>query len=155
MNGSVLHSGTFTSPSSFPDTNWRLVGVADFSNPLDGKPDFVWRNQVTGETLIWLMNDASRPGRPRCRPALADTRWKLVATGDYNLDLRNDFVWRHDDVGPERDLVHERRRADRRHVHQPRDVPRRALEDGRAPLKSRRRRRPVIEIHGGAPLSGA
>jgi hypothetical protein len=100
MNGSVLVSGTFTSPSSFPDTNWRLVGVADFSSPLDNKPDFVWRHQVTGGLLVWFMDNATRIGETPTTPAaLADTRWKLVATGDYNLDLRNDFVWRHDDSG--------------------------------------------------------
>jgi trimeric autotransporter adhesin len=100
MNGSVLVSGTFTNPSSFPDTNWRLVGVADFSNPLDNKPDFVWRNQITGELLVWFMNNAQQIGTtPTTPPALVDTRWKLVATGDYNLDLKNDFVWRHDESG--------------------------------------------------------
>jgi hypothetical protein len=97
MNGSVLTSGTFTTPSSFPDLNWRLVGVADFSNPLDGKPDFVWRNQVTGELIVWFMNNSLKTGETFTTPsALTDTRWKLVATGDYNLDLKNDFVWRHD-----------------------------------------------------------
>jgi hypothetical protein len=100
MNGSVLTSGTFTTPSSFPDTNWQLVGVADFSNPLDNKPDFVWRNQVTGELIIWFMNNALKTGETFTTPsALTDTRWKLVATGDYNLDLKNDFVWRHDVSG--------------------------------------------------------
>ena len=100
MNGSVLVSGTFTSPASFPDLNWRLVGVADFSAPLDGRPDFVWRNQASGELLLWLMNNAQQTATtPTTPPALVDTRWKLVATGDYNLDLRNDFVWRHDISG--------------------------------------------------------
>jgi hypothetical protein len=26
MNGATLTSGTFTNPSTFPDTNWKLVG---------------------------------------------------------------------------------------------------------------------------------
>ena len=100
MNSSVLVSGTFTNPASFPDTSWSLVGVADFSTPLDARPDFVWRNQVTGEMLIWFMNNAQQTGTtPTTPPALADTEWKLVATGDYNLDLKNDFVWRHDGSG--------------------------------------------------------
>jgi hypothetical protein len=30
---------------------------------------------------------------------LADTRWALVATGDYNQDQKNDFVWRHQTSG--------------------------------------------------------
>jgi hypothetical protein len=96
MNGTQLVSGTFTTPSSFPDLNWRLVGVADFSNPLDGKPDFVWRNQSTGDLLIWYMNGTTQTSTSPTTPgSLTDTRWNLVATGDYNLDLKNDFVWRH------------------------------------------------------------
>jgi hypothetical protein len=97
MNGSVLTSGTFTTPSSM-DINWRLVGVADFSSPLDNKPDFVWRHVTTGENLIWFMNNNVRIGEA-ASTTLSDIRWDLVATGDYNLDLKNDFVWRHRESG--------------------------------------------------------
>jgi hypothetical protein len=100
MNGVTLTGGTFTSPSALPDTNWRLVGVADFSSPLDGKPDFLWRNQISGSNLIWFMNGSVRTSESSTTPMmLADLGWKLVATGDYNLDLKNDFVWRHDATG--------------------------------------------------------
>ena len=98
MNGTTLVSGTFTSPPSFPDLNWVLVGVADFSVPADGKPDFVWRNQNTGENLMWFMNGTVKTGEA-APPALSDTRWKIVATGEFNFDGRNDFVWRHETSG--------------------------------------------------------
>jgi extracellular elastinolytic metalloproteinase len=97
MNGSVLTSGTFTNPSSF-DINYRLVGVADFSNPLDGKPDFVWRHQSTGANLVWFMNGADKIGEA-FTTTLTDNRWNIVATGDYSFDGKNDFVWRHQESG--------------------------------------------------------
>jgi hypothetical protein len=97
MNGSVLESGTFTTPPSM-DLNYRLVGVADFSNPLDGHPDFVWRNQVTGENLFWLMNGATQTASVSTN-TLSDIGWALVATGDFNLDQKNDFIWRHQTSG--------------------------------------------------------
>jgi VCBS repeat protein len=97
MNGSVLTSGTFTTPSSF-DINYRLVGVADFSNPLDGKPDFVWRHQTTGDNLIWFMNGANQIASVPTT-ALTDTRWAIVATGDYSFDGKNDLVWRQQESG--------------------------------------------------------
>jgi subtilisin-like proprotein convertase family protein len=97
MNGIVLDSGTFTTPSSF-DLNYRLVGVADFSEPQDGRPDFVWRHQTTGDNLIWLMNGTTQTASVGTL-ALTDTRWELVATGDYNQDFKNDFMWRHQTSG--------------------------------------------------------
>jgi hypothetical protein len=51
---------------------------------------------VTGELLVWFMNNNQQIGTSATTPSsLADTRWTLAAIGDYNLDLRNDFVWRH------------------------------------------------------------
>jgi hypothetical protein len=97
MNGSVLQSGTFTSPSTM-DINYRLVGVADFSNPLDGKPDFVWRHTTTGQNLFWLMNGVTQTSSVPT-DTLSDTGWDLVATGDFNQDGKNDLVWRHQTSG--------------------------------------------------------
>jgi hypothetical protein len=94
MNGTVLTSGTFTTPNAFPDTNTDLVGVADFSSPPDNKPDFVWRNRVTGDNLIWFMNNSVKLGEA-APPALSDTRWQIRATGEFSFDGKNDLVWRH------------------------------------------------------------
>jgi subtilisin-like proprotein convertase family protein len=97
MNGTVLTSGTFTTPSTM-SLAYRLVGVADFSAPLDGKPDLVWRNPSTGDNLIWLMNGTTQLSSVTTQ-TLTDSRWELVATGDFNQDQKNDFVWRHSTSG--------------------------------------------------------
>jgi hypothetical protein len=99
MNGTVLTSGTFTTPSTF-NTAYDLVGVADFSSPSDGKPDFLWRNQTTGDNLVWFMNGTTMIGS-QTTTSLPDAGWRASATGDYSVpaDGFNDIVWRHSTSG--------------------------------------------------------
>jgi hypothetical protein len=98
MDGSVLASGTFTTPSSLPDVNWKMVGTGDFN--LDTRPDILWRHDVSGENVVWFMNGTVLDsGTFTTPPALTDTRWKMAGTGDFNLDGRVDILWRHDFSG--------------------------------------------------------
>ena len=98
MNGSVLVSGTFTTPSSPPDVNWNLVGVADFSG--DGRPDFLWRHRASGWNAVWFMADNVLTSATFTNPPLlADVNWVVGATGDYNFDGRTDIVWRNVSTG--------------------------------------------------------
>ena len=77
MNGTVLRSGTFTDPPGLPDTSWRMVAVGDYN--ADQKPDIVWRNQVSGQNVVWFMDNATLISGTFTNPStLADTRWKLV-----------------------------------------------------------------------------
>jgi VCBS repeat protein len=87
-------SGTFTTPAALPDTAWRLVGVADLNS--DHHPDLLWRHQLSGQIVVWLMGNASLVSGTFTTPAaLADTDWQISAVGDYNADYRPDLVWRH------------------------------------------------------------
>ena len=54
MNGSVLQSGTFLTPSALADVRWGMSGTGDFN--LDGKPDILWRHSTSGEIVVWFMN---------------------------------------------------------------------------------------------------
>jgi hypothetical protein len=77
MNGSVLVSGTFTDPPGLPDVGWRMVAVGDYNG--DGKADIVWRHQVSGQNVVWFMDDATLISGTFTNPnTLADTNWKLV-----------------------------------------------------------------------------
>jgi extracellular elastinolytic metalloproteinase len=94
MNGSVLTSGTFLTPSAFTDVNWQTVGTGDFN--LDGKTDILWRHALSGQNVVWyLEGTALVSGAFTNPPALVDTNWRMVATSDYNFDGRVDIVWRH------------------------------------------------------------
>jgi hypothetical protein len=98
MNGSVLASGTFTTPSALADTNWKLVGVADFN--ADNRPDLLWHHAVSGEIVQWYMNGSVLTAGTFTTPSsFPDVNWKIVAVGDYNSDRRPDVLWRNDASG--------------------------------------------------------
>jgi hypothetical protein len=76
-------------------TNWTVVGVGDFNG--DGRDDVLWRRD-DGALTNWLgqenggfvSNDAN---------AWHDipTNWRVITTGDYDGDGRDDVLWRRDD----------------------------------------------------------
>jgi hypothetical protein len=76
MDGPNLRQGVFTNPSSLAPP-WSLSGTGDFGG--DHKPDFIWRNQTTGEILVWHMDGPNRiSSTPTTPAALTDLRWRLV-----------------------------------------------------------------------------
>jgi hypothetical protein len=98
MNGSVLTSGNFLTPSAFADVNWQTVGTGDFN--LDGKTDILWRHALSGQNVVWFMEGTSLvSGAFTNPPTLTDVRWRMSATGDYNDDGKVDIVWRHSESG--------------------------------------------------------
>jgi hypothetical protein len=98
MDGPTLLSGTFTTPSALPDLGWVIVGTADFNS--DARPDILWHHTGSGQVVVWHMSGATLLGGTFTDPpALADTGWRLVATGDFNLDGKPDLVWRHSGSG--------------------------------------------------------
>ena len=72
---------TAQSVDSLPDPNWVPAQIVDLDG--DGKPDIVWRNNVTGENMVWVMNglnhvsSASLETRP-------DTTWQIGGGGSTN-----------------------------------------------------------------------
>jgi hypothetical protein len=83
--------------ASLADAPWRIASTGDFNG--DGRLDILWQNSASRETAIWYMNGATRTGRatvtaaPGGAPALADAPWKIVGTGDFNLDGQTDILW--------------------------------------------------------------
>jgi FG-GAP-like repeat/Lectin C-type domain len=94
------------------DTNWEMVGAGNFDT--DNKADIVWRNKVTGENAIWLMDGTTGPsvvdgtvgtaveskaGGQKFITQVADSNWKIVGIGDFNQDNKSDLVWRNSSTG--------------------------------------------------------
>jgi hypothetical protein len=76
--------------------SWSVAGTGDYDG--DGKRDLLWRNALTGENAIWLMNGAARAAGGHVA-RVTDASWKVVGTGDYDGDGKADILWRNTSTG--------------------------------------------------------
>ena len=98
MNGTSLIGGEPFNPGHLSDTNWKIVGTGDFN--ADGHPDLLWQHQTQGFVSVWFMNGPNQVSAASLTPdRVADTNWKIVATGDFNGDGRRDIAWHHQTEG--------------------------------------------------------
>ncbi len=62
MNASVVRTtGQFTNPPNAGDNNWKVVAAADYGVGPGGvsfSNDIVWRNETSGNLVIWYMDKA-------------------------------------------------------------------------------------------------
>lgn len=108
MNGLVRTAEQSTTPVTPGDLGWRVVGIGDFNHvaltspvvPADTFDDLVFRNQVTGKIVIWLMNGVTRiNGAFANPPSAGDSNWEIAAVADYNNDNQSDLLWRNTTSG--------------------------------------------------------
>ena len=88
--GKPALSGTITLPT-VANTQWRIVAAGDFNQ--DGQNDIVWRNIVTGQNTLWLMNGTT-VNVFRALPSTGNQNWSIAGAGDFNGDGIDDLVWR-------------------------------------------------------------
>jgi subtilisin-like proprotein convertase family protein len=103
-----------------PFGDWRLYAVDDFTGylgdienwglevkfinkgdfDLDSHVDLLWRHDISGENVLWYLDEAVlRDGEFTTPAVLTDVRWKMVGTHDFNNDNRTDILWRHSTSG--------------------------------------------------------
>jgi len=63
----------------------------------DGMSDIVWRNDVTGQNWLYLMDGATITSSIGINTVPLD--WQIVGNGDYNDDGKNDVLWRNSVTG--------------------------------------------------------
>jgi sugar lactone lactonase YvrE len=69
----------------------QLLGTADGDFNGDGKSDSLWRNEATGQHLIWMMNGAQVvSGSAYIEKA---TSFRMAGVADFNDDGKSDLVW--------------------------------------------------------------
>jgi hypothetical protein len=66
MNASLVRiSGQFANPMQAGDNNWRVLGGGDYSasyvpgTPPVGSADIVWRNETSGNQVVWHLDNTS------------------------------------------------------------------------------------------------
>jgi hypothetical protein len=98
MSGTSMLSGASMNPAQVTDVNWKVVGTGDFNG--DGHPDLLWHHLTQGWVAVWTMNGTTLLSSSYTEPnRLADTNWRIVATGDFNRDGHRDIVWQHQTTG--------------------------------------------------------
>jgi hypothetical protein len=91
MNGTTMFSYHVLSPS-IPDLTWKMPGVGDFDN--DAQMDILWRNSVTGQTIVWFMSGANYINYQVISPTVTEMNWIITGIGDFNADGYADIAWR-------------------------------------------------------------
>ena len=93
MRGTELLGGEMFTPGSVADSNWKIVGTIDSNG--DGKRDLLWQHD-SGLVAVWTMNGTTMvSGDLLSASTTADPRWRVVATGDLDLDGHEDILWQH------------------------------------------------------------
>ena len=89
MDASVARtSGQFTTPNAAGDANWKVLAGADFSRayspgtPPVGSPDIVWRNETSGNQVVWHLDfNSTRVHGQFTNPAANTTPLDWVIVG--------------------------------------------------------------------------
>ena len=64
----------------------------------DGRADILWRNSITGQNWMYLMDGATIIGSTGIN-TVAGVEWEIVGTADYNGDTKADILWRNSTTG--------------------------------------------------------
>jgi CSLREA domain-containing protein len=72
---------------------YELNAAARSDFDLDYKADVLWRNDNTGESLLWQMNGATIAQSTSIHPG-GNFNYAIVGSGDFDGDGRNDMLWR-------------------------------------------------------------
>jgi hypothetical protein len=67
-------------------------GESDFSSPSNGSNDIVWRNETTGDTRAWEMNNTTFVSSANLLQFGGN--WRLAAVADFNQDGKADILYR-------------------------------------------------------------
>ncbi len=88
MSGADQVGGVVALPG-VSGADWSVAAVGDLN--FDHKPDLLWRNESTGDNVLWLMNGTTLGGTVTLPGASAE--WRIIGIADANNDRVNDIYW--------------------------------------------------------------
>ena len=99
MGGSGGASVDAREQISSPGRQWSAEGLADFDG--DGRSDVLWRNEDSGENLVWyLKGDKGTERKDSERvETFRDGGWTLRGAGDLDQDGAIELLWHHSSSG--------------------------------------------------------
>jgi hypothetical protein len=97
MSGAAVLQAVSMNPAQVGDTNWKPQGTGDFTG--DGWPDLVWRNEATGQLVLWQMIGHTFVAAHAFNPSAVPLTWKIGAVEDANRDGWLDIVWQNETTG--------------------------------------------------------
>lgn len=66
----------------------------------DGRSDLLWRNQITGQNIVWLMQgETGNQYRSHVTINPVDKSWNIEGIADFNQDGSLDLLWRNPNAG--------------------------------------------------------
>ena len=71
--------------------SWQIVAAADFN--LDGHPDLVWQDPVSGWAQIWYLGGPLGITVQSAANLTLRNPWNIVGSGDFNGDGHPDLLW--------------------------------------------------------------
>jgi FG-GAP-like repeat len=93
MDGARISQASFA-PNVAEEQGWQDVRFGDFNG--DGKTDFLWRNTISGDIGIWLMDGGQI--QQAAVVARVSPDWVPEVT-DFNGDGKTDLFWQNQSTG--------------------------------------------------------
>jgi hypothetical protein len=96
MDGPTVFSSVSVSTVPNPGM-WKVVGNGDYDG--DGNADILWRNNVSGQNHMHLMDGGTITSSLSVTTVPDPDNWKVVGNGDYDGDGKSDILWRNATTG--------------------------------------------------------